>query len=377
MKVTASTAHTKQGMIKIFHKFDWTLFISIILLLVLSLAVLYPISQSESKIELRESHFFKQAVFIVFGLVVFFVFSFLDYRNLKSYSTILFLIGLALLVAVIFFGKVIRGTAGWIGFGDMHVQPVEPFKIISAIALARFFSLHSRASGDFRKILISLVPIAISFFLILRQPDLGSAIVIVFLWLGVLLMSGVRKKYLWIILIIGIIMFMVSWLYLLENYQKERVTTLFDPFSDPLGSGYNVIQATVAVGSGGIWGKGLGHGSQSQLNFLPEKHTDFIFAVISEELGFGGAIFVMLLLLLVILRFIKIVRNSKDSFGKLLVGGLASLIFVQSLINIGMNIGLVPVTGIPLPFLSYGGSSLLTMMLGAGIAESVHRISKY
>ena len=217
---------------------------------------------------------------------------------------------------------------------------------------------------------------AISIFLVIKQPDFGSAFVIFFLWISILVMSGVNRKHLLVLFSILLIVALLGWNFFLKGYQKERVTTLFSASSDPLGAGYNVLQSTVAVGSGGILGKGLGHGSQSQLNFLPEKHTDFIFAVVAEELGFGGAVFVLVLISVVLSRFIKIALNSRDNFGKLLVGGAASIVFVHSLINIGMNIGVMPVTGIPLPFLSYGGSSLVTLMAAAGMAESVCRINR-
>jgi rod shape determining protein RodA len=363
-------------MIRFFHRFDWILFVSVVLLLGLGLAALYPISQAGAQKPGDESHFWKQVFFCAVGLAAFFAFSVFDYRNLKNYSTALFLGGLVLLLMVLVFGKVIRGTTGWIGIGGFHLQPVEPFKVIAAIALAKYFSLHARSLNDWKHIFISFVPVVFSILLILKQPDLGSALVIVFLWVAVLLMSGVNKKHLLILLAVAVIISLAAWLFFLKDYQKERITTLFNPNADPLGAGYNVIQSTVAVGSGGFWGKGLGHGSQSQLNFLPEKHTDFIFAVISEELGFGGAIFVFLLAGTVIVRSIRIAKNSRDGFGKILAGGIASVFFVQSLINIGMNIGVMPVTGITLPFLSYGGSSLITMLAGMGILESIHKTSR-
>lgn len=362
--------------IRSLRKFDWILFLALILLLGLSLAVLYPISYGTEKETLDKSHFLRQAIFAVVGLAAFFVFAFLDYRSLRNYSTVLYIAGSFLLGLVLFFGKVIRGTAGWLGVGGVHLQPVEPFKLIAAILLAKYFSLHSRDIRNYKHILISLVPITVSIFLVIRQPDFGSAFVIFFLWLSVLIMSGVSKKHLFVLFLILLILTLLSWSFFLKGYQKERLITLFNPSSDPLGAGYNVLQSTVAVGSGGLWGKGLGHGSQSQLNFLPEKHTDFIFAVVAEELGFGGAIFVIILLAAVLLRLIKIALDSRDNFGKLLVGGVASIIFIHALVNIGMNIGVMPVTGIPLPFLSYGGSSLITLMAAAGMAESVYRINK-
>lgn len=363
-------------MIRSLYKFDWILFSALILLLGLNLTVLYPISYLGKAENSDQSYFSRQIIFAGIGLVVFFVFAFLDYRKIKNYSTALYIIGFLFLISVLLFGKVVRGTAGWLGFGGVHLQPVEPFKIIAVILLAKYFSLHSRNIRDYKYILISFVPVVVSIFLIIKQPDFGSAFVIFFLWLSILIMNGINKKHLFILFLTGLIIAFLSWNFFLKDYQKERVITLFNSSSDPLGAGYNVIQSTVAVGSGGFWGKGLGHGSQSQLNFLPEKHTDFIFAVVSEELGFGGAVFVIILLGVIITRLLKIALNSRDNFGKLIVGGVASVIFIHSLINIGMNIGVMPVTGIPLPFLSYGGSSLITLIAAVGIAESVCWISR-
>ncbi len=363
-------------MIRSLYKLDWVLFSALVLLLGLSLAVLYPISYSPGKGNQNQDHFSKQLFFAAIGIAVFFVFSLFDYRNLKNYSTILYFLGFSLLLLVLFFGKVVRGTAGWLGISGIHLQPVEPFKIIATILLAKYFSLHSRSIGDYKHIFVSSVPVIVSIFLIIMQPDFGSAFVIFFIWLSVLVMSGVNKKHLFVSLLVVLVIALLGWIFFLKPYQKERIVTLFNPSSDPLGAGYNVLQSTVAVGSGGILGKGLGHGSQSQLNFLPEKHTDFIFAVVAEELGFGGALFVIILICIIISRLVKIALDSRDNFGKLFVGGTASIIFVHSFINIGMNIGVVPVTGIPLPFLSYGGSSLITLMAAAGIAESVCRINR-
>jgi len=364
-------------MFKSFLKFDWIIITSVLLLLGLSLAVLYPISYNGQESGGEVSNFFlRQAVFAGIGLVVFIWLSFVDYRAFKSFSAVVFLGGIFLLLLALIFGKTIRGTSGWIDLGIFSFQPVEPFKLITVVVLAKYFSVNSRTIGEFRHILISAVPVILSVILILKQPDLGSAIVVLGIWLGMLTVSGVKKKYLVFLLLLGLILTLVSWNFLLKEYQKERLSTLIDPFADPLGSGYNVIQSTVAVGSGEIWGKGLGHGSQSQLNFLPEKHTDFIFAVIAEELGFAGAIFVLVLLMVIMTRLLTIARNSQDNFGKMLASGIVTIIFIQGAVNIGMNIGIVPVAGIPLPFLSYGGSSLITMLAALGIAQSVERRGK-
>jgi rod shape determining protein RodA len=357
-------------------KIDWVLFTSVVLLLGLSLAILFPISYSGENASPDKDHFFRQIIFVGIALVIFWILSFFDYRSLKNYSALLFFLGIFLLLLVLIFGKVIRGTSGWIGFGGFHLQPVEPFKVIIAVALAKYFSVNSRTIKEPRHIFISFVPVLLSIVLILRQPDLGSALVVFAVWFGMLVIAGVKKKYLFILIIICTLVAALSWSYFLKDYQKERVMTLFNPQSDPMGSGYNVIQSTVAVGSGGIWGKGLGHGSQSQLNFLPEKHTDFIFAVVSEELGLGGATFVLALFSVIIFRLIKSAQNSRDNFGKLMASAVAIIVFVQIVINLGMNIGILPVAGIPLPLMSYGGSSLLSMLAALGIAENIYRVGQ-
>src|SRR3989339_2157018 len=300
-------------MIRSLYKFDWVLFSALVLLLFLSLAVLFPISYSGEKEIPDESHFLRQTIFAVIGLTVFFVFAFFDYRSLKNYSTVLYPLGFLLLLLVLIFGKVVRGTTGWIGISGVHLQPVEPFKIIAAILLAKYFSLHLRSIGDYKHILISLAPVAISIFLVIKQPDFGSAFVIFFLWISILVMSGVNRKHLLVLFSILLIVALLGWNFFLKGYQKERVTTLFSASSDPLGAGYNVLQSTIAVGSGGIFGKGMGHGSQSQLNFLPEKHTDFIFSVITEELGLVGAMAIFVLFGIIFWRIKETARLARDN----------------------------------------------------------------
>ncbi|HUD09162.1 MAG TPA: rod shape-determining protein RodA [Candidatus Saccharimonadales bacterium] len=364
-------------MVKNILKMDWILLAAALLLLGLSLAVLYPISHSGNNFVGNDtSHFFRQAIFAVIGIFLFLAFSFTDYRIFRSVSSALFLVGIFLLFAVLVFGKIVNGTSGWISFGVVNFQPVEIFKLIIAVVLAKYFSLNVKTIREPRHIFISLVPVALSVALIMLQPDLGSALVIVGTWAGVLLLSGVKKRYLIALVIAGLLLGIFSWHFVLKDYQKQRIMVLVSPTSDPHGAGYNVLQSTVAVGSGGVWGKGLGHGSQSQLNFLPEKHTDFIFAVIAEELGFTGVVFVLILLFVILMRLFSIARESRDNFGKLLVGAVAIVFFIQIIVNIGMNIGIAPVAGIPLPLLSYGGSSLVATCAMLGIAESVYRGSR-
>jgi rod shape determining protein RodA len=363
-------------MIKNFLKLDWILFSSALLLLGLGFSVLFPISYSGNNFSADNGHFVHQVFFGALGLMLFFFFSFSDYRIFRSMSSVLFLVGIFLLLAVLVFGKIVNGTTGWISFGFFNFQPVEIFKLIIAIVLAKYFSLNVKTIREPKHIFISFVPVALAMILILAQPDLGSGLVIIAAWAGILLLGGVRKSYLAGLLMVGILVSFLGWHFFLKDYQKQRIEVLISPMSDPRGAGYNVLQSTVAVGSGGMWGKGLGHGSQSQLNFLPEKHTDFIFAVIAEELGFAGVIFVLALLGVILARLFVIARDSRDNFGKLLVSIIAVIVFTQIIVNIGMNIGVAPVAGIPLPLLSYGGSSLAVTFIMLGIAESVHRGSR-
>jgi rod shape determining protein RodA len=246
------------------------------------------------------------------------------------------------------------------------------------IFLASFLSKKKTKLSVPVRIVASIVLVFVPVFLILKQPDFGSASIIIAIWLGMLLVSGINKKNIISLAIVGLaVIFLGS--FFLKDYQKNRLANFVSPGNDPLGSGYNVIQSMVAVGSGGLLGKGLGHGSQSQLNFLPEKHTDFIFAVIGEELGLLGAAITLLLFAFIFYRLKEISRLARDNFGFLVTVGVSFMIFSQFFVNIGMNIGLVPVAGVPLPLLSYGGSSLISILASLGIAQSVflRRLKNY
>ncbi len=264
-----------------------------------------------------------------------------------------------------------RGTAGWLHFGFFQVQPVEMAKLTLIIFLASFISKKKTELGEIVRIIVSFVLVFVLVVLVLKQPDLGSALVLSGIWAGMLFVSGIRIKHLILLLVVGMTVIGSSWFFL-APYQKDRVLTVLEPQADPKGSGYNVMQAIVAVGSGGLNGKGIGHGSQSQLNFLPEKHTDFIFSVIAEELGLFGSFLVLFLYGVILYRLKCIALSSQDNFGYLLTVGVMIMLFVQMLVNIGMNIGILPVTGIPLPLLSYGGSSLVTVLAALGLVSGVY-----
>lgn len=317
-------------------------------------------------------YFFKQAVFVVFGTGVMFFITFLDYRHIQKYSTLSYFLILLILLLVLFFGRTVNGTSGWISFGLFQIQPVEFSKIVLILFLANFISKKKSELGEWARIIASFILSLFLIFLVLKQPDLGSSLVLSALWVGMILASGLRVKHFIILFLLGLTLIIGSWS-TLADYQKDRINTFIHPEFDPRGSGYNVLQAIVAVGSGGITGKGIGHGSQSQLNFLPERHTDFIFAVISEELGLVGSFFVILIYGFILYRIKHIGEVASDNFGYLVSVGIFIMFFVQIIINIGMNVGVMPVTGIPAPFLSYGGSSLLTTFISLGLLLNIYQ----
>lgn len=354
-------------MLRTFFKLDWMLVAVIVLLLGVSLLALYSLSTAGGV-----DYFFRQLVFSGLGVSLMLFAAFLDYRHIEKYSTALYFITLVILFVVLLFGTTVRGTAGWLSFGAFQVQPVEIAKVTLIIFLASFIAKKRSELGEWTRLIASLLLSAALIFLVLRQPDLGSSVVLVAIWGGMILASGLRTKHLIVLSVLGSLILSGSW-FLLQDYQKERINTFIHPESDPRGSGYNVLQAIVAVGSGGLTGKGIGHGSQSQLNFLPEKHTDFIFSVIAEELGLVGAFFIIGLYLALLYRIRQIGNLASDNFGYLVSVGVLVMLFVQITINIGMNVGLLPVTGLPAPLLSYGGSSLLSTLFALGLLLSVYQ----
>ncbi|MEI7621055.1 MAG: rod shape-determining protein RodA [Candidatus Moraniibacteriota bacterium] len=358
----------------VFHKFskiDWVLILSALLLSVISLAVLYSISMSTAS-EGGLSIFWRQAIFIAIGLIAMLVCAKINYQTLKARSTILYFLTLLVLLGVLIFGRSIRGTAGWIGMGFFHIQPVEIAKLSLIVFLASFISQKKMELEETGRLVASSILAGLMILLVIKQPDFGSAMVLIGIWFGITLVSGISRKKIIIIFLLSLAVAFIGW-FKLQPYQKDRILNLVNAEKiDPRGAGYNVNQAMIAVGSGGLIGKGIGHGSQSQLNFLPEKHTDFIFASIAEELGLFGSLLVLGLYGLMFYRMRTIALLAPDNFSYLVVVGIMLMFFVQILENIGMNIGLMPVTGIPLPLLSYGGSSLIVTLMSLGILSNIY-----
>jgi rod shape determining protein RodA len=345
---------------------DWILLGALFFLSGIGLLVLMSLS-SEA---VNGGYALRQGIFFGLGWVMLFLFASLDYRHIQRLSTSLYFLMLFLLVSVLLWGNRVNGTEGWLNLGIVRFQPVEAAKPVLILFLASFISKKNTELGDLVRLFASFVLSFFLIFLVLKQPDLGSALVLMGIWLGMIVIAGVRWKHFVAMTLIGVVVVVCGWFFLVP-YQKDRILNVIHPYSNPKGSGYNVIQATVAVGSGGLTGKGIGHGSQSQLNFLPEKHTDFIFSVIAEELGFFGSVVVVFLYGVVLYRLKCIAELAHDNFGYLLTVGVMTMFFIQIFVNIGMNIGILPVTGIPLPFLSYGGSSLVSLFVSFGLVMSV------
>lgn len=349
-------------------RFDWLLIASALFLIGVSLLGLYSFSATLS----GNDFFLRQALFAGVSLGAMFFLATTDYRHLARLSSPLYFLTLGVLLLVLFIGEPVRGTVGWLSFGAFQVQPVEFAKLSLIIFLASFISKKQSELGEWTRLIASLFLTALIILLVMRQPDLGSSVVLASIWLAMILASGVRFKHMVVLGCLGFALVGGSW-FLLEDYQKARVETFLNPELDPQGSGYNVLQSMIAVGSGGFSGKGIGQGTQSQLSFLPEKHTDFIFAVLAEELGLIGALLVVVVYGLLLYRVKRIGELAADNTGYLIAIGVLALFFAHITINLGMNIGLLPVTGLPAPFLSYGGSALLAMTSALGLLLSIYR----
>jgi len=358
--------------LNIFKKTDWLLFMTVFLLVCFGLAAIYSVALGQGLGEFL--NFKKQLLWLGVGLISMFFFSNIDYHYLQKISWYGYVISLILLVLVLTpLGSTIRGTQGWFSFGFLSFQPVELAKIFLIIILADVYCHFSRTINQFKHLfLIGFLALA-PFILVTMQPDFGSAMVLFFTWFISFFLVTKNKWHLVFVLFSIVILFAASWFLVFQDYQKNRINTFLNPASDPLGSGYNVRQSIIAVGAGRLVGRGLGFGSQSQLKFIPESQTDFIFSVIAEELGFVGVVMLLGFFIFLFYRLYRIAIMAPDDFGMFLVILVTILIFIHVFINIGMGLGLLPVTGISLPFVSYGGSFIVVMLTLIGVVMNVYK----
>jgi len=349
--------------------FDWILLAAAVCLSFVSVVEIYSSTMAQA----TESFFLRQLAWVCVGIVLLFIVAAIDYHLIAEHIPWLYILAIGALLYTLALGHTVAGSKSWVGLGPVAVQPSELIKMVVVVALARYFSeLRSSKYMSFMQIakacMIALVPMG----LVALQPDLGTALTYLPAIAVGLFVRGVRPAIL-ISLILGFVLILpVSWL-VLKPYQKERILTFLDPARDPLGKGYQVTQSRIAIGSGGLLGKGVFNGSQNQLGFLPTRHTDFIFSVVGEELGFAGVTATLGLLAFIVFRSISNARTARDNLGLFIVMGVVGIFFFHIVVNVGMVIGFMPTTGIPLPFMSYGGSSVLTAFIALGLVLSVRR----
>lgn len=355
---------------RLFLNFDWTLLILVLVISGIGLLNIYSAGFSVS--DTRQTPFYiKQLQWILIGMAGMAMAFFIDYRFLNRHAYILYGISIILLLVVFVAGYATRGSQRWIVIGGFTLQPSELVKLTVILALAKYFD-HRQPIREHRltELFIPLLIVLIPFLLILKQPDLGTGLILLIVFFSMVFYVGLDWKLVWVGAAGAGILIPISW-HFLKDYQRERILTFFSPDRDPLGSGYHIIQSMIAVGSGGVFGKGFLKGSQTQLKFLPEQQTDFVFSVFAEEWGFLGCIVLLTLFLFLILWGLKIMFHSKDYLGALIALGITMLIFWEVFINIGMVLGILPVVGIPLPFLSYGGSSMVVLMTAIGLLMNI------
>lgn len=319
--------------------------------------------------------FYRQLTWLAISVAVFFVTSSVDVSLLKKTKVLvaLFIGCVSLLILIFAVGHTSNGAKSWFALGGFSVQPSDFLKIILILILSKYFSRRHIAIGEVKHLLISAAYAFIPFLLIFLQPDFGTAAIVGIIWLGMALVSGIKKRHLFLLIGIGLIVFVLMWSFVFKAYQKDRIKTFVNPLHDIHGAGYNVHQAMIAVGSGGLIGKGVGYGTQSRLRYLPEYQTDFIFAAFAEEWGFVGALLLLILYGLLLARILALAMHGASNFESLFAAGVMIMFISHVLINMGMNIGIVPVTGITLPFMSYGGSHLIMEFAALGILSAMRR----
>ncbi len=371
MRHIAYTYYTMRTLLLLFKGFDIYLVGACLLLTGMGLVTMYSYQ--------GDNFFFeRQLIWISAAFVIMLLSMIPDYRFLRTGNTTfgIFLFFLFLLVLVLFIGEITLGAQSRFDLGFFSLQPSDPAKIVLIAVLAKYFSKRHELIGDFRHIIVSGIYAMLFFGLVFIQPDFGSAIILFFIWLGMILVAGIKIKHLAVVFLLGAMAFGFMWQFAFQDYQKARIATFLDPLSDIQGAGYNAYQSTIAVGSGQFTGKGIGYGTQSKLQYLPEYETDFIFAAFAEEWGMLGVLVLFGLFGVVVARLLMHAMRAASNFERLFATGVAILFVSHFFVHIGMNIGLLPVTGTTVPFLSYGGTHLVTEFLGIGMVLAMSRYAK-
>jgi len=355
---------------RLLTNFDWILAGLVVIVCLLGILNIYSATHSYKIV--GAAYFTKQFYWMLTGMAISLLVCSIDYHLLEDLSYWLYGFVVLLLVVVLIFGRASMGATRWLNLGLFNVQPSELMKIVIIITVARFFNnFHTIDGLTVKDVLFPLGILALPAALIMKQPDLGTAVLVVLIAVSMTFYIGLRWSTIVTFALVTIPMAWIGWSYYLRPYQKNRVLDFLNPERSRLGSGYHIIQSKIAVGSGGITGKGFIQGTQSQLRFLPEQHTDFAFSVFAEEWGFIGCLLLMVLYLLLVLWGLNIARRCNDRFGGLLAVGVTAMLFWHFVINMGMVIGLFPVVGVPMPFFSYGGTSMITSMVGIGLLQNV------
>ena len=361
------------------HKSAKRLFIITIAIAIIGLLTIYSASYQDGALQERNI-FTRQLCWVFLGVIVFIIFYNFNYRRLYDLTFVFYGLSIVFLILVLIFGKIKFGAQRWLVVAGFSFQPSELARFAVILFLARYFSrknifsvrLRIKDLGILRSLVFPGILVGIPAFLVLRQPDLGTSLMFVFIFLILVFVAGARKRYIVSLLGLSLVMLPVFW-YFLKDYQKERLLVFINPNIDPLGAGYTVIQSKIAVGSGTLFGRGWLGGTQNTLNFLPERHTDFIFSCFAESSGFLGSTILLFLFYLLFKECINIIYSTRDPFARLLVVGIVAGIFLQVVINVSMTIGFMPIVGLPLPLLSYGGTSTLITFMSLGVVANISK----
>ncbi|HNS55940.1 MAG TPA: rod shape-determining protein RodA [Smithellaceae bacterium] len=354
---------------RIFQCFDWILLALVLSICAIGIINIYSAAYSFDEIQVP--HYLRQIQWVLLGSFFMVVVFLVDYRIINEVAYVIYGLSVALLLVVFLYGYTTHGSQRWISLGGFSFQPSELMKLTVILALSRYFDDHkSNESYTLKELFFPFLIVLVPFVLILKQPDLGTALVVLIIFVSMSFFVGVNWKSVAVVFTVSLMLLPLGW-HFLKDYQKDRLIMFLNPDNDPLGAGYHIIQSMIAIGSGGIFGKGFLKGSQTQLKFLPEQQTDFVFSVFAEEWGFVGALFLLILFMSLIFWCLKIALHSRDLLGTLIAFGITALISWEVFINIGMVLGILPVVGIPLPFLSYGGSAMVVLMTATGLLMNI------